>query len=185
MSQAVESVVVFPPGVRGAGHGTDGMLTAAEAGVLADLARGRTVLEVGSWCGLSALVMATTAARVFCLDWHQGDPEMGGQDTLGEFLTNLRRHAAGRCEIVPLVGDAEAVLPVLRNGAFGMAYVDGSHDAASVRRDTAHALRLTHPGGVVAWHDADRPAVSSVIAAFCPGATFGPDRLAWVERFQR
>lgn len=178
-----EPRVEFPPGVRGAGRGPDGMLTPAEAAVLADLARGRAVLEIGSWCGLSALVMAKTASAVFALDWHRGDAEMGGHDTAAEFLANVRRHAAGRCPVTALVGRAEDVLPVLSDRAFGLVYVDGAHDETSVRRDTAAALRLVSPGGHVAWHDADRPAVARVIAAAAPAARYGPDRLAWARVF--
>jgi predicted O-methyltransferase YrrM len=170
---------IFPAGVRGAGDGKDGMLTEAEAELLAQLARGREVLEIGSWCGLSAIVMSRTARRVWCLDWHHGDGEMGNQDTLAEFMTNIRRHADERCSIEVLVGRTEAVLPVLKDGTFGLVYIDGSHDPIDVQHDTRHALRLLKPGGLVAWHDADREPVRRTIETFLPAAQFGPDRIAW------
>lgn len=170
---------IFPAGVRGAGDGKDGMLTEPEAEFLARLARGRVVLEIGSWCGLSAIVMSRTARSLYCLDWHQGDGEMGQHDTLAEFTANVRRYADKRCAIVSLVGRAETVLPLLRDGSFGLVYIDGAHDPASVEHDTGHALRLLRPGGLVAWHDADRETVRRTINGFLPAARFGPDRIAW------
>lgn len=175
--------IAFPPGVRGAGDGIDGMLTQAEGATLAELARGRVVLEIGSWCGLSTIIMAGSAKMVYALDWHRGDGEMGSQDTLSEFFRNIRRHAFGRCPIVPLIGPAADVLPVLRDASFDMVYVDGAHDPASVQRDTAQAKRLVRRGGFIAWHDANRTAVRCAINDFVGSANYGPDRLAWAEVF--
>ncbi|WP_439623946.1 class I SAM-dependent methyltransferase [Gemmata sp.] len=43
-------------------------------------------------------------------------------------------------------------------GAFDVAFIDTLHDAASVERDVAAALRVLRPGGVLAFHDYPDPA---------------------------
>ena len=88
-------------------------VTDAEAARLADLARDRIVLEVGSWYGLSTIVMARTAAMVHAVDWHRGDPHAGKRETLTTFWSNLERHDV-RDKVVIHVGRAEVVLPMLR-----------------------------------------------------------------------
>lgn len=38
-----------------------------------------------------------------------------------------------------------------------LTFIDGAHDLAHVRADTANVYRATAPGGVIAWHDFDSP----------------------------
>lgn len=175
----------LPEGVRGVGGPgvPDGMLTAEEGAFLAKKAHGKRVLELGSWCGLSTIVMARTAREVWACDWHCGDGEMGGHNTLVEMWGNLLRHARTCCPVVLLVGRFEQTLPSLEPWQFDMAYIDGSHDSESVKMDTLQAQRLLifdHPHLLV-WHDADRPEVRAAAESVVGPIERGPGRLGWKD----
>lgn len=131
-------------------------VTHREADVLEAFAKGKHVLECGSWHGFSTVVMARVAESVVAVDWHHGDPHAGIQDTEGVFRGNLERYGvADRVSVI--VGRFEAVLPDLPRGAFDVAFTDGMHDAPSVRRDLDLIAPLIRPGGVLLVHDYDVP----------------------------
>ena len=124
-----------------------------EAHALAELAAGKRVLEVGSYRGFGAVLMAQAGAtRVFAVDWHRGDPDLGARDTLCSWWTNVRRHGV-EDQVVGLVGRSEVVLPMLRERSFELAFVDGYHGLDQVREDCRNVLPLMATGGVVAFHD--------------------------------
>lgn len=157
-----------------------GWLSALEARTLWELATDRTVLEIGSWKGRSTVHLAQTATKVFALDTFRGDKDTGLQDTLEEFLANLRREGV-RDRVIPLVGDVADIGPVLR-GPFGMTFVDGNHDDIAVQADTELAVRLTGPGSVLAWHDWRMPSVRSGIKRGLdgsPGRIVGDNLYVW------
>lgn len=135
---------------------------AAEIRVLARLACGRTVLEVGTFHGFSAVLMARCGAvRVHAVDWHRGGGELGDRDTLCRCWANLDRFGV-RDQVVLHVGRSEVVLPLLRPHSFDLAFVDGGHDRAPA--DTELVMPLVRPGGLIAWHDKDGWEVPRAIA---------------------
>lgn len=149
----------------------EGWLSEEEGRVLAALATNHVVLELGSYKGRSTLCMAQTASIIFAVDRHVGDSSIGPRDTLGKFLNNLRRAKAAN--VVPVVGDIEALAPRLRLGTFGMVFIDGDHEGEAPKRDTNTAMELVYPGGIIAWHDIDRRPVQLAIDLAL--RVFGPD----------
>ena len=139
-------------------------VTDAEAAQLTELARGRTVLEVGSWYGLSTVVMARTARMVHAVDWHRGDPHAGKRETLTSFWSNLERYDV-RDRVVIHVGRAEVILPMLRPRSFDFAFLDGFHETEAVDRDARLILPLLRPGALLAFHDYGRFGVRSAVDA--------------------
>lgn len=135
----------FPADVRG-------WLSEAEGRTLAEIARGRLVLEIGSWCGRSTICIAQTAAQVHALDWGKGDAGAGWESVTPELLGNLQRHGVIDKTVVH-VGSVSSVAPTLTAGSFDLVFVDGAHDLESVRRDLQVALRVIKPGGIIAMHD--------------------------------
>lgn len=135
-----------------------GWLLPPEARVLAECARGKAVLEIGSYLGRSTVVMARVARVVHAIDWGRGDAGAGFGRTTAGLLANLDRFGvAGR--VVVHVGAAAAVGPALRDGYFDFAFVDGAHDEASVAADLALARRAVRVDGAVALHDWQQPGV--------------------------
>jgi predicted O-methyltransferase YrrM len=147
----------------------EGWLTGEEAGALAELARGKVVLELGAWLGRSTVALAKVAELVVSVDHHRGsaehqpggvcfDPTLvtpAGVDTLPRFLSNLRLCGVPREKVVVVVARIEDVAPLLRDDAFDVVFVDADHATEAVVRDGMLAFRVVKPGGAVAFHDAN------------------------------
>lgn len=133
--------------------GIKGWLTANEAVVLQRLAKDRIVLEIGAYHGLSTIVMAKVAKRVYSIDPHTGAARVGPENTLPVFLANLEAHGV-RDKVVPLVGETETFVRIFKDAPlFCMAFIDGSHTERDVETDTASCVHFWCKGGIVAWHD--------------------------------
>lgn len=124
-----------------------GWLTANEADELRRLAQGRTVLELGAWKGRSTVVLAQVSQYLVSIDKHEGISEVGGEDSLPEYLGNIR----GFTNVGMVVAEFSLFVPWLK--AFDMVYVDGNHDYKSVERDTILAKKTALH--IIAFHDWD------------------------------
>lgn len=131
--------------------GVPGWLTEGEGRELARLAAGKAVLEVGSYCGRSAICLARTAKSVTCVDTFDGRGTEFPGDTYPTFARNLDRHGVAD-KVSALRGESADVLPALPP-VFDLAFVDAGHDYESVSRDAANALAALRPGGLIAFHD--------------------------------
>jgi hypothetical protein len=130
----------FPYDVRGWLHPDEGA-------VLGELARGKRVLEIGSYCGLSTVCLARTAARVTAVDYFDGRNTPQPGDTWPEFAAAMERHGvAAKVDVCHPDSD-----PPLAE--YDLVFIDGAHDAASVRRDIAKACAVIAPAGLIAFHD--------------------------------
>lgn len=140
-----------------------GWLSDLEADCLAQLARGKTVLELGAWLGRSTVVLASTAVHVVSVDWHKGDEDAGFGDTLPGYWDTVRNLDA----VTMVVGRFEFVVPLFAP-VFQLAFVDGCHAEDAVVRDARLAAAVTR--GLVAFHDYDQPAVQAAVseAGFVP-----------------
>lgn len=157
-----------------------GWLSEAEGRVLQDLARNRSVLEIGAWQGRSTIAMAAFAGCVTAVDHFRGDDGTG--DAPPDLYDRFRDHVdqAGVADRVVVVAvDAADLAPVMDGRRFDMVFVDGSHDAASVERDTRLALAVLDRGGVLAWHDWTYASVQLGAAAAGIVATRTVDSLGW------
>lgn len=132
-------------------------MTPEEVSALVELARGKYVLEVGSWLGHSTVAMAQVARCVWAVDWHRSDAELaasigGTFDSARPFLDNL--DAAGvRDRVVAVIGRSEEVLFRLGLRAFNLSFLDGGHSADQVFVDARGAIEATTRPGVLAAHD--------------------------------
>lgn len=132
---------------------SENFVTDQEAQALADLAKGRTVLEIGTFKGFSSILMAQHGARrVVTVDWHKGDADLGARDTLCGFWANVRRHQV-EDRLIALIGRSEAVLPLLAPHSFDLCFIDGYHALEAVQQDIRLSLPLMKPDSVIAFHD--------------------------------
>ncbi|WP_416975575.1 class I SAM-dependent methyltransferase [Streptomyces sp. 4F14] len=139
---------------------------AVEAGAL-----GLPLLEVGTYCGRSAVLLADAARRAgvvaLTVDHHRGseeqqpgwgyhdpetvDPELGLMDTLPTFRRTL--HRAGLEEhVVALVGRSPQIAG-LWNSPLGLVFIDGGHTDEHATADYEGWSPHLAPGGLLVIHD--------------------------------
>lgn len=166
-----KSVLPETPGPEGFKFPEDveGWLLHSEGRALFDLARGKRVLEIGSYCGKSTICLAQSAEQVVSVDPHDGRGTPRRQATFDKLVENLRRYGVAE-KVTALVGtlDGDAAGWELSNNGFlqtlkpdfDLVFIDGAHDYESVRNDIRQALALLtlKPDGLLAFHDyRDRP----------------------------
>jgi predicted O-methyltransferase YrrM len=145
-------------------------LHAAAVGAAADLRL--PLLEIGSYCGRSTLLLADAARRagtvVVTVDHHRGseeqqpgeeyhDPDLadpgdpGRMDTLPRFRRTVAE-AGLEEQVIAVVGRSPVAAAAL-GGRFGLVFIDGGHtDAAATADYEGWAPRLAE-GGLLVIHD--------------------------------
>ena len=129
------------------------------------------VLEIGTYCGKSAVYLGSAAREVggtvFTVDHHRGseenqagwehhdptvvDPELGLMDTLGQFRKNIAR-AGLEEQVVAVVGASTTVARHWRT-PLSLLFIDGGHGEAPARDDFLGWPRWVDAGGYLAIHD--------------------------------
>ncbi|ALC23495.1 class I SAM-dependent methyltransferase [Streptomyces pristinaespiralis] len=148
------------------GEGLALYAAAAEAGAL-----GLPLLEVGTYCGRSTILLADAARDagtvVVTVDHHRGseeqqpgwdyhdpetvDPEVGLMDTLPTFRRTL--HKAGLEEhVVAVVGRSPQVAKVW-GGKVGLVFIDGGHTDEHATNDYEGWAPHVADGGLLVIHD--------------------------------
>lgn len=127
-----------------------GWLSAEEASELQRLASNKTVLELGAWKGRSTVVLAEVATYVVSVDRHHGIEEVGGEDSLPDYLQSVRNLS----NVAIVVAQFDKIVPLF-GSYFDMAFVDGDHDKQSVKFDVQLAMEHVHGRGIIAMHDWD------------------------------
>jgi predicted O-methyltransferase YrrM len=152
-----------------------GFMPLDEGAVLHRLARERLphgpVLEIGTYCGKSAVYLGAAAREVggvvFTVDHHRGseenqegweyhdptlvDPEDGRLDTLGPFRRTLTR-AGLEEQVVALVGRSTTVSAHWRT-PLSLLFVDGGHTDEHASDDYEGWARWLLDGGLLVIHD--------------------------------
>ncbi|MGN9790977.1 class I SAM-dependent methyltransferase [Streptomyces sp. OZ13] len=148
------------------GEGLALYAAAAEAGAL-----GLPLLEVGTYCGRSTILLADAAREAgtvaVTVDHHRGseeqqpgwdyhdpetvDPEVGLMDTLPTFRRTL--HKAGLEEhVVAVVGRSPQVAKVW-GGKAGLVFIDGGHTDEHATNDYEGWAPHVAEGGLLVIHD--------------------------------
>jgi predicted O-methyltransferase YrrM len=128
-------------------------------------------LEVGTYCGKSAIYLGAAAREVggtvFTVDHHRGseenqagwehhdpstvDPEFGLMDTLGTFRRNIAR-AGLESQVVAVVGQSATVARWWRT-PLSLLFIDGGHGAEPARDDYSGWTPWVAPDGLLVVHD--------------------------------
>lgn len=129
------------------------------------------LLEIGGYCGKSALYLGAAAAEggtvLFSVDHHRGseenrpgwehhdpglvDPRTGRIDTLPAFRRTVE-DAGLEGVVIAVVGDSPVVAAHWRT-PLGLVFVDGGHGAAPASADYEGWAGHVAPGGLLAVHD--------------------------------
>ena len=165
------------------------------------------IAEVGSWFGRSARAMAdNTEGRVFCVDhWLGSEYSTSVSDW---FITNLVSHSGGPVEvfnkfkmnvhdllgtrIVPIKSSSVEAARLFQERTFDMVFIDGRHEADSVRQDIQLWSRLLADGGLICGHDyTDTCSVKPVVDEMIPerniveGTSIWWDIVHWKEETEK
>jgi hypothetical protein len=156
---------------------------------LIDAVRPRTIVEVGSWKGASAIHMAQTAGSlglrptVICIDTWLGTfesyawphtqnsllPRNGWPLVYYQFLANVVRTGYGE-QIVPLPQTSQIGLRLIRNSGIKpeLIYVDASHDYIDVKQDLETSWECVAENGIIFGDDYQVWAgVTKAVDEFC------------------
>lgn len=150
-----------------------GFMPAEEGAALyrAALAAEGPFLEVGSYCGRSAVWLGHAAREratvLYTLDHHRGseetqpgwewhdptvvDPATGRMDTL-PFLRRTLESTGLEDVVVPIVGTSTTIAPWWAT-PLGFLFIDGGHGDDMVLADEEHWLPKVAHGGLLALHD--------------------------------
>ena len=111
---------------------------------IAVCAKPRTVMEIGSYRGYTALALARQldpACRIVTVD---ADPRHGEAYRQGPYASRIERRIC-RTEPAGFADDAP--------GSIDLLFIDADHTYAGVKNDTELLLNLVSPDGFVVWHD--------------------------------
>jgi len=137
------------------------LLLAAAERVLRNREDSACIVEIGSYCGRSTVVLGAAAlsngqgVRVYAVDPHDGHvgaADTGihkGPPTFEKFIGHIM--AAGLHEVVEPI--LQQSYQVQWGNPIAMLLIDGLHDYANVARDFRHFEPWIVPGGYVAFHD--------------------------------
>jgi predicted O-methyltransferase YrrM len=149
--------------------GVTGFLHCEEAWKLVELAANKDVLEIGSYRGLSAWLMAISAKSVSCVDTFHA--ATNGQRQTGEFTTldAFEKATARFRNIRSYIGHSQQIqIP----NDFDVVFIDGCHQYNEVRDDIHRWWQKIRPGGLLVNHDYHHPDWPGVTQAL--DEIFGP-----------
>ena len=122
-------------------------------------------LEVGSWCGDSAIILGNIAKKyhghLFCVDWWKGNV---GSD-LVEIATRVdifslfwkRIVDAGLEDVViPIRGESGSASKILKNNSFDLIFIDADHRYINIKKDIQNYVPLvSRTTGMICGHDCE------------------------------
>ena len=158
-----------------------------------DAPNGARFVEVGSWHGQSAILMARLIQRsrknirFTCVDHFQGSVEHHNEadldcsDVRAKFEANLERYGvAHSIQVLPLASVEAA--KTFADDSLDFVFLDASHDEDAVREDIAAWLPKVRLGGCLAGHDFNFFGVSRAVAAMIPDKGVDIIGRSWVYR---
>jgi len=128
------------------------------------------LLEIGSYCGQSAIYLGAAARAcgtvLFSVDHHRGseeqqpgqeyfDPRLLGTDGRIDTLPAFRRTLAAtglESVVIPVVGDS-ATIATHWGTALGLVFIDGGHSEEAAQADYAGWSPFLRAGGLLVIHD--------------------------------
>ena len=124
-----------------------GWLTVEEGRALANYAKDKDVLEIGSYCGRSTVCLTRPAKSIACVDYFDGRGTANPCNTRPMFDKAISDY--GVANKVTTYHPDDKLPPE----AYDIAFIDGAHDADSVRADIEKASAALKPGGLLIFHD--------------------------------
>ncbi len=126
---------------------------------------GCKLLEVGSWCGDSAVVLGKVAQQnsgyLFCIDWWKGNVESNlmeiayKKDVFSFFWDRIRREGLEDV-VIPIRSRSDVSSEILKENMFGLVFIDADHRYEEVLRDIKqYAPLVSSNNGILCGHDCE------------------------------
>jgi hypothetical protein len=137
------------------------------------LGRAPFCVEIGSWCGVTAVAMGLAGGNVLCVDpFTVSDSQTkermlysfaNGTPPLLHFAGNALRMGLG-FRLLPVVGLSRDVAPLLPDGCADLVFLDGDHEDCMT--DVFAWGPKVRPGGLLCGHDEGQEPVRKASAAW-------------------
>lgn len=120
-------------------------------------------LEVGSWCGDSAIILGQVAKEhngiLFCVDWWKGN--MGTElsniaEAIDIFSFFWNRVCAAGLEdvVIPIRSRSDLLENVLQDNTFDLVFLDADHRYTGIKKDLdIYSKTVKYDGGIFCGHD--------------------------------
>ena len=134
----------------------EGWIAGSEVKVLREHCTGKRILEVGSYKGKSACIIAPVAESLVCVDTFKADGS--GQNQQEDFITldDFKRNTKCFDNITVLIGDSFKIIPFsVPDNFFDVVFLDGLHWTWGVERDIITCWPKLKMNGVMLFHDTD------------------------------
>lgn len=151
---------------------------------LSTLCAGSAVVEVGSFCGRSTVVLGSVVqslgipSRVYAVDPHNGVVGAldSGTKSLGPTLAIFQRNVAENALASIVETMISPSFEVAWDKPIAFLFIDGLHDYGNVSRDFYHFEPWVIPGGYIAFHD---------YADYYPGVKLFVDEILSWPQFEK
>lgn len=121
-------------------------------------------LEVGSWCGDSAVFLGKVAqengGRLFCVDWWKGNvgtelAEIAAKEDVFSLFWRRMCNEGLEDIVIPIRARSDDAASVLRNDCFDLIFIDGDHRYEHVLKDIKKYGSLVRRNGIICGHDCE------------------------------
>ena len=132
-----------------------------------DSVKNKCFVEIGSYLGATAVVLAAAMSRqtdgvVYCIDtWENDAMSEGAWSTYEVFMMNIQPWTS---IIKPIKGLSSQVGLPVGDGEVDLVFIDGDHAYQAVKLDVERYAKFVRPGGFLVFHDqAFYPSVTKVV----------------------
>lgn len=125
-----------------------------------------TIVEIGSWTGVSALVFAKYFQKVFAIDpWEKTSDEISSEYD----MSKIEKIFDARAECVKAITKMKLhsldAVAAFNDESIDIVYIDGSHKYEAVKEDIAAWLPKVKKSGFVCGHDFHKTKFPGVVKA--------------------
>jgi len=130
-----------------------GWCSDVEAAALQEIAKGKIVLEIGTWKGRSAIAMASTAKHVVCVDTFEGDGFAGPSNPIKQTVDYIHPYKS----VISLCScDWIKFRHLISPSKFGFIYYDADHTYEATRNFLEWMMKYHVDYGIpFGLHDVD------------------------------
>lgn len=156
-------------------NGIEGHIIPGDIGYLTDICRelppSPTVVEIGSWKGLTCTIMANARpdATIHCVDTWRGSTEHRECESVknGTLFLEFQENVRALGDIVtPWPMDSAAAAGLMEHKKFDLLFIDGDHSKDGCLLDLNLWVPKVKPGGIILVHDCNDPGVSAALGQY-------------------